>query len=46
MGIYNAALSKKLQLDPELMLDKAITWVWQAKKQQQTLLRGKLKPSP
>ena len=43
VGIRNSALSEKLQLDPRLTLDSAITQVRQAEavKQQQPLLRGK-----
>ena len=42
VGIRNAALSEKLQLDAELTLEKAVTYVRQSEtvKQQQTLLRG------
>ena len=41
VGIYDAKLSKKLQLDAKLTLDKAVTQVCQVKtvKQQQALLR-------
>ena len=41
VGIRNAALSEKLQLDAELTLEKAVTYVRQSEtvKQQQTLLR-------
>ena len=43
VGIRNSALSEKLQLDPRLTLDGAITQVRQSEaiKQQQPLLRGK-----
>lgn len=43
MGIRNCTLSEKLQLDPRLTLDTAITQVRQSEavKQQQPLLRGK-----
>ena len=43
VGISNAQLSEKLQLDSELTLEKAIAEVWQSeaiKQQQQPLLRG------
>ena len=42
VGIRNAALSEKLQLDAELTLEKAVTYVRQSEtvKQQQTVLRG------
>ena len=42
MGLRDAALLEKLQLDSELTLDKAVTRVWQTEaiKQQQSLLRG------
>ena len=42
VGIRNAPLSEKLQLDPELTLEKAVTQVRQAEaiKQQQPLLRN------
>ena len=42
VGIRNSALSEKLQLDPRLTLDSAISQVRQSEaiKQQQTLLRG------
>ena len=42
VGIRNAALSEKLQLDPGLTLEKAVTQVRQSEaiKQQQPLLRG------
>ena len=42
VGIRNAPLSEKLQLDSELTLEKAVTQVWQSEaiKQQQPLLRG------
>lgn len=43
IGIWDSNLSEKLQLDPELILDKAVTRVCQAEavKQQQPLLHGK-----
>ena len=42
VGLLDAKLSEKLQLDPELTLSKAVTQVRQAEaiKQQQALLRG------
>ena len=42
VGLRDARLSKKLQLDPELTLEKAVTQVRQAEavKQQQLLVRG------
>ena len=42
MGLRDARLSEKLQLDPELTLEKAVTQVRQAEavKQQQLLVRG------
>ena len=48
VGISNATLSEKLQLDPDLTLDKAITQVHQSEsvKQQQPLLRGEAGNTP
>ena len=42
VGLRDARLSEKLQLDPELTLEKAVTQVRQAEavKQQQSLMRG------
>ena len=42
MGLRDARLSEKLQLDADLMLEKAVTQVRQAEavKQQQSLVRG------
>ena len=48
VGISNATLSEKLQLDTDLTLDKAITQVRQSEsvKQQQPLLRGEAGNTP
>lgn len=42
VGLRDAALSKKLHLDPELTLDKAVTVVRQSEtvRKQQTVVRG------
>ncbi len=47
VGLCNSALSEKLQMDPELTLDKAVTLARQTEsiKQQQTLLRSDFQES-